>query len=98
MRRLEHRFRRAPGFRRRRSYSETVIFCVVPRELEGELFERMVEYYKDNPNVTVIVDRREGPDRRDAKPDAEQAERRTIRDRRRPRAAGTFLETDAPET
>ena len=29
----------------------------------------MVEYYKDNPNVTVIVDRREGPDRRDVKPD-----------------------------
>jgi hypothetical protein len=97
MRRLEHRFRRASGFRRRRSYSETVIFCVVPRELEGELFERMVEYYKDNPNVTVIVDRREGPDRRDVKTDAEQSERRTIRDRRRPRAAGTFLETDAPD-
>ena len=24
----------------------------------------MVEYYSDNPNVTVIIDRRDGPDRR----------------------------------
>ena len=32
-----------------------------PAELEDELFDKMVEYYKDNPNVTVIVDRREGP-------------------------------------
>ena len=89
--------RRGYGFRRRRSYSEVVIYCVVPRELEGELYERMVEYYKDNPNVTVIVDRREGPDRRAGKPDPETSERRTVRDRRRPRAAGTFLETQAPE-
>jgi len=41
-----------------------VIYCVIPRELEADLFEKMVEYYKDNPNVTVIVDRRAGPDRR----------------------------------
>ena len=41
-----------------------MIYCVIPRELEDELFEKMVEYYKDNPNVTVIVDRREGEDRR----------------------------------
>ena len=51
--------------RRRSLRSETVIYCVIPRELEDELFEKMVEYYKDNPNVTVIVDRRDGPDRRD---------------------------------
>jgi hypothetical protein len=87
---------RATGFRRRRSYSEMVIFCVVPRELEGELFDRMVDYYKDNTNVTVIVDRREGPDRRHGKPDPEVGERRLVRDRRRARAAGTFLPTDAP--
>ena len=41
-----------------------MIYCVIPRELEAELFDKMVEYYKDNPNVTVIVDRRDGPDRR----------------------------------
>jgi len=89
--------RRGYGFRRRRSYSEVVIYCVVPRELEGELYDRMVEYYKDNPNVTVIVDRREGPDRRHGRPEPEDSNRRTIRDRRRARASGTFLEAEAPE-
>jgi hypothetical protein len=74
-----------------------VIYCVVPRELESELFDRMVEYYKDNPNVTVIVDRREGPDRRSGQDDGSFRERRETRDRRRRRAAGTFLETTAPE-
>ena len=70
-----------------------MIYCVIPRELEGDLFEKMVEYYKDNPNVTVIVDRREGPDRRDGQPDAEFKEQRETRDRRRARAPGTFPET-----
>jgi hypothetical protein len=74
-----------------------VIYCVVPRELESELYDRMVEYYRDNPNVTVIVDRREGPDRRAGKVDADTRERRTVRDRRRPRVAGTFLEAEAPD-
>ncbi|HEU5372195.1 MAG TPA: hypothetical protein VFU51_07385 [Gaiellaceae bacterium] len=74
-----------------------MIYCVVPRELESELFERMVEYYKDNPNVTVIVDRREGPDRREGQEDGSFRERRETRDRRRRRAAGTFLDTTAPE-
>ena len=41
-----------------------MIYCVIPRELEAELYPKMVEYYRDNPNVTVIVDRREGADRR----------------------------------
>ena len=37
-----------------------MIYCVIPRELADELYDKMVEYYKDNPNVEVIVDRREG--------------------------------------
>ena len=37
-----------------------MIYCVIPPELEAELFDKMVDYYKDNPNVTVIIDRREG--------------------------------------
>jgi hypothetical protein len=74
-----------------------VIYCVIPRELEDELYEKMVEYYKDNPNVTVIVDRREGPDRRTGQADAEEfKERRRTRDRRRARVPGTFPDTDAP--
>src|SRR2546426_1135531 len=43
---------------------QPMIYCVIPRELETELYDKMVDYYKDNPDVTVIVDRREGPDRR----------------------------------
>jgi hypothetical protein len=74
-----------------------VIYCVIPRELEEELFDKMVEYYKDNPNVTVIVDRREGNDRRAGQDAAEFKERRETRDRRRPRIPGTFPETDAPD-
>jgi hypothetical protein len=75
-----------------------VIYCVVPKELEDELYEKLVEYYKANPNVKVIVDRREhGPDRRKKSTGAEFSERRVTRDRRRLRVAGTFPETDAPE-
>ena len=74
-----------------------MIYCVIPPELEDELYEKMVEYYKDNPNVTVIVDRREGADRRSGQDDASFKERRTTRDRRRSRAPGTFPEIDAPE-
>jgi hypothetical protein len=69
-----------------------MIYCVIPRELEGELFAKMVEYYKDNPNVTVIVDRRAGDDRRTGK---EYGGKREIKDRRRRRIPGTFPETDA---
>jgi hypothetical protein len=71
-----------------------MIYCVIPCELEAELFEKMVEYYRDNPNVTVIVDRREGPDRRRGK---SYGGKRELRDRRRVRIPGTFPETDAPD-
>jgi hypothetical protein len=73
-----------------------VIYCVIPRELEPELYDKMVAYYSDNPNVTVIVDRRGGPDRRDGHETAAERERRLIRDRRRPRVTGEFPETDLP--
>jgi hypothetical protein len=73
-----------------------MIYCVIPRELAGDLYEKMVEYYRDNPNVTVILDRREGSDRRGAKPPPELRERRRVRDRRRARAPGTFPDTSAP--
>ena len=73
-----------------------MIYCVIPRELADELYDKMVEYYKENPNVTVIVDRREGNDRRSGQGRREVKERRTMRDRRRTRIAGTFPDTDAP--
>jgi hypothetical protein len=71
-----------------------MIYCVIPRELEDELFDKMVEYYRDNPNVTVIVDRREGDDRRKGR---SYGGKREIRDRRRARAAGTFPDTNPPD-
>jgi hypothetical protein len=74
-----------------------VIYCVIPPELKDELYDRLVEYYNDNPNVEVIIDRRTGPDRRHGNPSPEMKERRQTRDRRRPRASGTFPDTDLPE-
>jgi hypothetical protein len=73
-----------------------MIYCVIPRELADELYDKMVEYYKDNPNVTVIVDRREGHERRTGKPGEEDKERRQTRERRRARIPGTFPDIDAP--
>ena len=74
-----------------------MIYCVIPPELADELYDKMVEYYKDNPNVTVIIDRRTGPDRRGHRAGGDGArEQRVIRDRRRPRVSGTFPETDVP--
>ena len=64
---------------------------MIPRELEDELYDKMVEYYKDNPNVSVIIDRREGDDRRNGR---EYGGKREIRDRRRARIPGTFPATD----
>ena len=70
---------------------------MIPPELADELFDKMVEYYKDNPNVTVIIDRRKGPDRRAGKKVTDAAkEQRKVRDRRRARIPGTFPETDLP--
>jgi hypothetical protein len=74
-----------------------VIYCVIPPELKDELYDKLVEYYKENPNVEVIIDRRSGPDRRQGKPSPEMKERRQTRDRRRGRVPGTFPSTDMPE-
>ena len=41
-----------------------MIYCVVPQALADELYDKLVDYYKDDPNVKVIVDRRAGVDRR----------------------------------
>ena len=72
-----------------------MIYCVVPRELEAELYDRLVAYYADNPGVTVIVDRRTGPDRRRPGSATEiEREQRETRDRRRARATGNFASTD----
>jgi hypothetical protein len=72
-----------------------VIYSVIPEELAPELYERLVEYYKDDPNVKVIIDRRKSERRnRAAASESEDAKQRTQRDRRRSRVAGDFPPID----
>jgi hypothetical protein len=70
-----------------------MIYCVIPQALADELYEKMSEYYRDDPNVTVIIDRREGPDRRRPGEPPPAGERRVVRDRRRRTATGSFPST-----
>jgi len=70
-----------------------VIYSVIPEELAPELYERLVEYYKDDPNVKVIIDRRKSERR--ARGSNEASEQREVRDRRRPRVPGEFPPIDA---
>lgn len=65
-----------------------MIYCVVPEPLAPELLEKLTEYYADDPNVTVIVDRRKASRRERGSPHADGRERRERRDRRRSRVAG----------
>jgi hypothetical protein len=64
-----------------------VIYCVVPEPLADELYDRLAEYYSDDPHVTVIVDRRK-KERRDH--GHTSGGQREVRDRRRPRVPGEF--------
>jgi hypothetical protein len=66
-----------------------MLYCVVPRELESELAEQLAARYAAEPEVTVIVDRRQRERRgRGAAPAVPQ--QRELRDRRRRRAYGEF--------
>jgi len=64
-----------------------VIYCVVPEALAGELYDKLTSYYDDDPNVTVIVDRRKKERRL---PGSTGGGQREVRDRRRARVAGEF--------
>src|SRR3954447_10775313 len=63
-----------------------MIYCVIPPELADDLYDKLVEYYKDTPNVEVSVDRRV-EERRD---DRTGGGNRIVRDRRRGRIPGSF--------
>lgn len=71
-----------------------MIYCVIPPELEDELFAKLEAYYDDNPDVTVIVDRRRKAGMREL-PAATPGER-VARERRRQRIPGTFPRIAAP--
>lgn len=67
-----------------------MIYCVVPEEMAPELYDRLAGYYADDPNVSVIIDRRKA-DRRSGQSAAEAAEQqRELRDRRRRGIPGEF--------
>jgi hypothetical protein len=66
-----------------------VIYCVVPEPLAENLFEKLTSYYEDDPNVTVIVDRRRASRREHG---ASAGGKRKVRDRRRSRIPGELPE------
>jgi hypothetical protein len=65
-----------------------VIYCVVPEPLADSLLEKLTDYYAEDPNVTVIVERRTASRRR--RPTG--GGKREVRDRRRARVAGEIPE------
>jgi hypothetical protein len=72
-----------------------MIYSVVPRPLADELYPKLAEHYRDNENVTVIVDRRETDRRGRAEesrppgsPGPGASQQRVVRDRRRARVPG----------
>jgi hypothetical protein len=75
-----------------------MIYCVVPKALEDELYPKLVAHYEQDENVTVIVERRESDRRgRRSEPTApEDRQRRVVRDRRRARVAGDLLPLAQP--
>jgi hypothetical protein len=63
-----------------------MIYCVVPEELAPELYEKLANYYADDENVEVIIDRRKG----ERRTEGDGGGQRQVRDRRRPRVPGEF--------
>ena len=65
-----------------------MIYCVVPQALADELFDKLSDYYKDDPNVTVIIDRRAMG--------GEPGTHDPMKDRRRQRPKGSFPKIEPP--
>jgi hypothetical protein len=65
-----------------------VIYCVVPQALAGELYDQLADYYREDPNVEVIVDRRAHG--------GLPWEHAVHEDRRRMRPTGSFPPIDLP--
>ena len=59
-----------------------MIYCVVPRHMVDELYDPLRAHYEDDPDVTVIIDRRHSERRG---PDSSGGGLRELRDRRRRR-------------
>ena len=65
-----------------------MIYCVVPQALASDLYDRLADYYKDEPHVEVIVDRRG----HGGTPGTHPAHT----DRRRQRPKGSFGQIEPP--
>jgi hypothetical protein len=63
-----------------------MIYCVIPEALAENLYDKLTDYYRDDPGVEVIVERRK-QERRDRS--STGGGQRVIRDRRR-RRPGMF--------
>ena len=66
-----------------------MIYCVIPPDLETELFAKLTAHYAEDPNVTVIVDRRSNERRRRGEPPPDLT-RRLVRDRRQKPVTGSL--------
>ncbi|MFZ0089675.1 MAG: hypothetical protein WAL63_09230 [Solirubrobacteraceae bacterium] len=66
-----------------------MIYCVVPEVLAEDLLDKLTDYYADDPNVTVIVDRRRASRRGIS---STGGGKREVRDRRRARIPGELPE------
>ena len=71
-----------------------MIYCVIPEEMASELYDKLANYYADDTNVKVIIDRRKSERRARAGAEGEEQQRET-RDRRRPRIPGEFPPIDS---
>jgi hypothetical protein len=65
-----------------------MIYSVTPRDGDEQLHATLVDYYRDDPNVKVIVDRRRSERRSRSRASAADEQRRVLRDRRRARVVG----------
>jgi hypothetical protein len=72
-----------------------MIYCVVPEELAPELYDKLADYYRDDPNVKVIIDRRKSERRNRGASDGDEQHQRETRDRRRARVPGEFPPIDS---
>jgi hypothetical protein len=72
-----------------------MIYCVIPEEMSDELYDKLANYYADDPNVKVIIDRRKGERRAGETPEQAAEQQRELRDRRRRGIPGEFPPIDA---
>jgi hypothetical protein len=69
-----------------------MIYCVIPEALADDLYDKLTDYYREDPGVEVIIDRRRSERRT---PGSSGGGKRELRDRRR-RRPGTIPEIRVP--